>query len=221
MSRRKPNLNEDSPEYKVLQGVSGSTDLELLAALIGGKQSITCARTILSLTKGNLRQVGRLTPAVMVKITGVGYRRAARIIATFEIARRVNHAEDIKRVQVTSSNDAYKSVAPMMVDLLHEEVWLITMNRANYIVNKTRISQGGVSSTIVDPKIIALKCIEDMASGAIIVHNHPSGSLEPSGADMTLTAKVKDGLRLLDVKLLDHLIISSQGYVSFADEGWL
>jgi DNA repair protein RadC len=195
MSRRKPNLNEDSPEYKVLQGVSGSTDLELLAALIGGKQSITCARTILSLTKGNLRQVGRLTPAVMVKITGVGYRRAARIIATFEIARRVNHAEDIKRVQVTSSNDAYKSVAPMMVDC--------------------------VSSTIVDPKIIALKCIEDMASGAIIVHNHPSGSLEPSGADMTLTAKVKDGLRLLDVKLLDHLIISSQGYVSFADEGWL
>ena len=123
--------------------------------------------------------------------------------------------------KITSSKDAYNIIFPLISDLQHEEFWVLLLNRSNKIIDKTKISQGGVTGTVIDVKIILKKAIEKLASSVILCHNHPSGNIEPSEADIGITRKLKEAAEIMDIKLLDHIIVADNSYFSFLDEGIL
>jgi len=217
---------EDRPREKLLlKGRAALSDAELIGILLGsGTVSLTAvdlAKHILHAVGNDLNELARLSVEDLKKFKGIGEAKAITIVSALELGRRRKETEGNKKVVISSSDDVYKIMKPHLMDLPHEEFWVILLNRANMVLKKQPISSGGVSGTIADPKIIFKLGLENLASGIILVHNHPSGNIKPSEADINLTKKLKDGGRLLEMPVLDHLIFTNLNYYSFADEGKL
>ena len=213
---------EDRPREKlVLKGRSALTNAELLGILIGsGTKSLTAvdiAKEILLDNQNDLNKIARLSVQDLKKYSGIGEARAINIVSALELGRRrPDQQSDIQKI--LSSADAYEVVKADLKDLSHEQFWVILLNRANAVIKKHSISNGGVSGTVADPKIIFKTALEHLASSIILVHNHPSGNLKPSEADKRLTKQLVSAGALLDIAVLDHLIFTDSAYFSFADE---
>ena len=217
---------DDRPREKLLTiGRQNLSDAELLAIQIGigtrDETAIQLAQRILKYYNNDLNLVARASVAELKKFKGIGEAKAINIASTFELGRRRNDLETQQKSKITSSADAFKLLNKKLSDLPHEEFWILLLNRANSVVKMECISKGSVSGTVVDVRLILKPAIESLASGIILSHNHPSGQLKPSEQDISLTKKIKESARLMDVNLLDHLIIGDQKYFSFADEGIL
>ena len=215
---------EDRPREKMLlKGYTALTDAELLAILIGsgtrGESAVALAQRILATVDQNLHELGKRSTKELQRFKGVGEAKAVTIAAALELGRRRQLSDLRQRPRVSSSRDAYNLIAPQLSDLHHEEFWLLLLNRANEVMERVRLSSGGSSGTVVDLKLVLKTALDARASAFIAIHNHPSGSLEPSRADIDLTEKLRQGGQTLDLPMLDHLIVSERGYYSFADEG--
>ncbi|MEP7264705.1 MAG: DNA repair protein RadC [Bacteroidota bacterium] len=214
----------DRPREKLLQhGRHTLSDAELVAILIrtGTKNAsaVDLAREILLRSGNDLNTLARLNPRELARIKGMGMVKAVTLVAALEIGRRRREAEAMKKEKITGSKDVVDLLQPHLADLIHEEFWLLLLNRANHIIHKTAISKGGISGTVVDPRLIFKEAIEHGASGIILSHNHPSGNTKPSEADIQLTKKLRDAGKNLDIDILDHIIIAGNSFFSFADEG--
>lgn len=217
---------EDRPREKLLiNGTTSMSDAELLGILISSgtkdKSAVDLGRELLSLVNNNLTSLGRLTIADLKKIRGIGPARAVTIAAALELGRRRKLSDVPEVVQIKCSKDVADIFRPLLSDLAHEEFWILFLNRSNKVISRMKLSQGGISGTVTDVRVIMKKAIESLASGIIVCHNHPSGNLNPSEADTRITRKIKEAGELLDIQLLDHLIISENDYYSFADNGGL
>jgi len=217
---------EDRPREKLLlKGKNTLSDAELLAILLGSgsrkESAVSLAQRILNSVENNLNDLGKRSLSDLMQFKGIGEAKAITIAAALELGRRRQLTNIKDRPQIRSSKDAYKLLAPLILDLPHEEFWMLLLNRANRVMNREQISIGGTSGTVVDAKVIFRKALEGQASALILAHNHPSGNLRPSQADIDITKKLQTGGQSLDISILDHLIISETGYYSFADEGIL
>jgi DNA repair protein RadC len=217
---------EDRPREKLLlKGTSVLSDAELIAILLGSgtttMSAVEVARKILQGVGNNLHDLARLSVKDLTKIKGIGEAKAITIIAALELGRRRKELEAEEKPRITGSKDAYELLKAHLLDIPHEAFWVVLLNRANRVIKKNQISLGGVSGTVADPKIIFKLALEELASGIILAHNHPSGNLTASQADIDLTKKLKEAGKLLEIQVLDHLIIAGQKYFSFADEGML
>ena len=215
---------EDRPREKLLEkGRQVLTEAELIAILIGSgskdETAVELAKRILSGSSNNLNELGKLSVQDLMKFKGIGEAKAISIIAALELGRRRKETEYVRRDKVISSKDVFEIMKRSMLDLPHEEFWLLILNRSNTIVKKELISRGGVAGTVVDTKIIFKAAIENYASSIIVCHNHPSGNLKPSEADIKITKSIKEAGRIMEITLSDHLILTDEGYYSFADEG--
>ncbi len=215
--------DDDKPREKLLsKGRSSLSDAELLAILIGSgsreESAIALCKRILHQSNNSLNQLARLTVNDLMKFKGIGEAKAISIVAALELGRR-RKAMDIEVVEkITSSKQAYEILKSVLQDLPHEEFWILLFNRSNKVIEKKLIGRGGIAQTTADIKIIGKLVLEHLASAVILAHNHPSGNLKPSKADIELTNKVKEALSLFDVEVLDHLIVGDQSYYSFRDE---
>jgi len=215
---------DDRPREKlVLKGRQSLSDAELLAILLssGNKEetAIQLAQRILNDNHNSINQLAKLQLNDLKKFKGVGKAKAVSILAALEIGRRRTDEGVDEKMKVNSSAIAYKLLKSKLSDLPHEEFWVLLVNRAHRVIKKKRISEGGVSGTVADPKIIFKMALEELASGVVVAHNHPSGNLQPSQSDIDLTKKLKEAGKFLEVQLLDHLIIAGNKYYSFTDEG--
>jgi DNA repair protein RadC len=215
---------EDRPREKMIEkGRHVLTEAELIAILIGSgsrdETAVELSKRMLSSVGNNLNALGKLNINELTRFKGIGEAKAVSVIAAMELGRRRNETEIIKRNKITSSKDVFDILKPILIDLPFEEFWLLILNRANLVIKKEMISRGGVSGTVVDTKLIFKAAIENYASSIIICHNHPSGNLKPSEADIRITKNIKEAGKLMEIPLLDHLIITENGFYSFADEG--
>jgi len=215
---------DDRPREKMLlKGNGALSDAELIAILIGSGtvdlSAVDVAKLILQKANNNLNELAKLSLKDLMKIKGIGQAKAISIAAALELGRRRKDAEAVVRPKITCSRDAYDQIKPHLWDLPHEEFWILLLSRSNEVIRPVQISQGGVSGTVADPKLIFKQAIEHLASSIILIHNHPSGNLTPSQADKDLTKRLKEAGRLLDTPVLDHLIFTDTHYFSFADEG--
>lgn len=217
---------EDRPREKLLaKGKQSLSDAELLAILLGSgsrdETAVGLAQRILKSVDNDLNELGRRSIAELTKFKGMGEAKSISVVAAMELGRRRQLTDVKERPQIRSSRDAWQVIAPILMDLPHEEFWILLLNRANKVMSREQISLGGVAGTVVDAKIVFRKAIEGMASSIILVHNHPSGNLQPSQQDIDLTRKLKKAGETLDIAVLDHLIIAENSYFSFADENLL
>ena len=217
---------DDRPREKlVLKGRQSLSDAELLAILLssGNKEetAIQLAQRILNDNHNSINQLAKLQLNDLKKYKGVGEAKAVSILAALEIGRRRTDEGVDEKIKVNSSAIAYKLLKSKLSDLSHEEFWVIYLSRNNSVIKLECISKGGVSGTVVDTKLIMKPGIECLASAIILAHNHPSGNLQPSQQDISLTKKIKEVSLYLDIILQDHIIIGDQAYFSFADEGIL
>jgi DNA repair protein RadC len=215
---------EDRPREKLYhKGTSSLSDAELLAILIGSgtkaRSAVDLGRELLSMADNNLNSLGKLSISDLTKIRGIGNARAVTITAALELGRRRKLADIPEFPQIKCSRDVFELVNPILSDLSHEEFWILFLNRSNKVINRMKLSQGGISGTVTDVRMIMKKAIENLASGIIVCHNHPSGNLSPSESDTRITQKIKEAGALMDIALLDHLIISDKDFYSFADNG--
>ncbi len=216
--------SDDRPREKLLnKGIDSLSDAELIAILIGSgnrkESAVELSKRILSDTQNNLNNLAKLNVNELQKFKGIGEAKAISIIAALEIGKRRKISEVIERKKIRNSKDIFQIFGHKLGDLPYEEFWLILMNRANKIMEIKKISSGGVSGTVIDIKIILKAAIEKTASSIIVCHNHPSGNTKPSNSDISITKKLKDACKTIDVSLLDHVIVSYSDYYSFADEG--
>jgi DNA repair protein RadC len=217
---------EDRPREKLLQkGTASLSDAELLAILISSgtkdKSAVDLGRELLQMANNNLNNLGKLAIGDLKKLHGIGSVRAVTIAAALELGRRRKLADAENVIQIKCSKDVADIFHPLLADLQYEEFWILFLNRSNKVINRMKLSQGGVSGTVTDVRMVMKKAIEYLASGIIVCHNHPSGNLNPSESDSKITQKIKDAGNLMDIQLLDHLIISEKDYYSFADNGLL
>jgi len=217
---------DDRPREKLLRKSSSAlSDSELLAILIGHgtreKSAVDLAREILELGKNNLNELGKLSIKELLKIKGIGEVKALILIAALELGRRRHSSLLTEKVLIKQSSDIAGYLQSALKDLSYEVFGVLFLNQANRVNHFEIISQGGITGTVADPRIILRKALEEEAVNIILCHNHPSGNLKPSRADEELTQKIKEAARFLDIKVLDHIIVSDQGYYSFADEGLL
>ena len=215
---------EERPREKVMaRGVQYLSDAELLAILLGSgtrhRTAVELARVILKNAGNNLNLLGRMGIEELVRIKGVGPAKAITILAALELGRRRSGAQAPEKIPVKSSQTVYRLFHPLMGDLEHEEFWLLMLNRANRVIGRYKVSQGGLSGTVIDTRIILKKALDNLASSIIVCHNHPSGNKQPSDADVKITEKLRKAAEMLEIKLLDHVIIADKSYFSFADEG--
>ncbi len=214
----------DQPRYKLKhKGAENLSDSELLAILIGtGSRSETAldlCKRLLKSVDGDLDKLAVISLKELMTLKGIGEAKAITISAAMELGRRRQMQTSRDKTKITDSRSAYEVLAPLLADKLHEEFWVLHLNRSNVLIQTVRISSGGVTATVVDPKIIFKGAIQQLASGLVLCHNHPSGQLEASHQDLTLTRKIKEIGQLLEISVLDHLIIGQHGYLSMADEG--
>lgn len=217
---------DDRPREKMLtKGASALSDSELLAILInnGNQESsaLDLAKQILLLGKNNLNELGKLNIKELCKVKGIGPAKAITIAAALEIGRRRETSNFLQKAAVRSSNDVAAYLKTMLKDYNHEVFAVLFLNRANKIIDFQIISSGGISGTVADPRIILKEAIQLGASVIILSHNHPSGNLKPSRADEDITHKIVKAASYLDIKVADHIIVSEEGYFSFADEAML
>ena len=217
---------DDRPREKLLlKGKNALSDAELLALLLGtgnrNDSAVDLAKAILHEFKDNLVELSRMGINELLGFKGIGKAKAIIIIAAMELGRRRNESEVIAKEKIISSKDAFTILRSSIGDLPYEEFWIILLNKANKVIRKCSISEGGVSGTVVDPKKIFKIALDYHASSIILGHNHPSGNIQPSEADQKITKKIKEAGLMLDVAVLDHLIIGDDSFYSFADEGVL
>lgn len=217
---------DDRPREKLLKSSpSLLSNAELLAILINHgnreKTAIDLAREILVLSNNELQELGRLSPHDFMKIKGIGEAKAITIAAALELGRRRSGSTPLFKKSITDSREIASFLKDQLQDLGHEVFAVVFLNRANRILNYEIISQGGITGTVADPRIILKKALEQEAVSLILCHNHPSGNLRPSKADEMLTQKIKDAGLLMDIRVMDHIIVSQDGYYSFADKGIL
>lgn len=217
---------DDRPREKMLlKGKSALSDAELIAILIGSgtasRSALDVAQELLKNNENNLHLIGKMNINELKKIKGIGPAKAITICAAVELGKRRQSLHSKERSKVTSSQAAFKLLYGDLQDLLHEEFYVLYLNRANYVLQKKQISIGGITGTIADGKIIFKTALELNASGIILAHNHPSGRVNPSEQDRRLTRQLKEFGKLIDINILDHLIIADKGYYSFADEGMM
>jgi DNA repair protein RadC len=217
---------EDRPREKLSgQGRRALTDAELIAILIGSgsrdESAVELSKRILHHYDNDLNKLGKAGISELSKFKGIGEAKAISIIAALEIGRRRGDTEIKVLDEVKSSRDGYNIMRRHLMDLNHEEFWIMLIGRSSKVLAKELVSKGGLSGTVADPKIIFHMALQHQASALIMVHNHPSGNLKPSREDLVLTKKIADAGRMLDINVLDHLIITDSGYFSFGDEGLL
>jgi DNA repair protein RadC len=215
---------DDRPREKLRNRGAGSlSDAELLAILIQNgtkeKSALDLGKELMIKSKNNLVELGRLSIRELMKIKGIGMAKAISIAAALELGRRRLATENLDKPLVTSSSSVARFLQARFRDLPHEIFAVVFLNRANKIIHFEIVSSGGITGTVADPRIILKKALEEEAVSLILCHNHPSGSLKPSRADEELTLKIKEASRFFDIRVLDHVIVSSEGYFSFADEG--
>lgn len=212
----------DRPREKMItKGRKTLSDSELLAILIGTgsglKSAVDLGREIMAMVNNNLNELGKLTVKQLCAVKGIGESKAISILAALELGRRKKEEIVVKRKKIKSAQDCYHELLPYFSDLQHEEFYIMLLNRANEIIGIRQVSIGGSIGTIVDPKIVFKIAIDFGACGMILSHNHPSGNLKPSDADISLTKRLRVLGNLMDIPVLDHLIISDNGYFSFLD----
>lgn len=217
---------DDRPREKLLmKGPAALSHAELLAILIQNgtrdHSALDLARDVMKLGNDDLDQLGRLTIKDLMKVRGIGQAKAIILSASLELGRRRQAEQSLNREAITSSADVAGYLQQLLKDHTHEVFAVLFLNRANRINHFEIISQGGITGTIADPRIIFKKALQEEAVSIILCHNHPSGNLKPSRADQELTRKIKEASAFLDIKLLDHIIVSSEGYFSFADQALL
>ncbi len=219
-------VEEDRPREKMVQkGPAALTDAELLALLISSgtkeRSAIDLARDILALAHNNVHELGKLSLTELTKVKGIGTARGITIAAALELGRRRQQSEGLKRPTVSSSQTAADILIPLMRDLNHEVFYVMYLNQANKIIKYEAISSGGITATVADIRIILKNALLNGANQLIVAHNHPSGNLKPSKADLDLTKKLKDSAMMMDIRLLDHIIVAGNNFTSLNDEGLL
>ena len=216
----------DRPREKLLEkGCSALTDAELLALILGSgtihDTAVELAKKVLLAAHEDLKVIGRFELSDFLKHKGVGVAKAASVMAAFELARRHYTSGISTEGPIVSSKAVASLFHAKMIDLPYEEFWVLLLNRANKPIDMCKVSQGGVSATVIDSRLILRRAIERLASGIILCHNHPSGNVKPSEADISITKKLKVAASLVDMVVLDHVIIAPGSSYSFADEGIL
>jgi DNA repair protein RadC len=217
---------DDRPREKLLlKGAAALSNSELVAILLNHgtkeKSAVELAQDVLRIGKDNLNELGKLSVKELMKVKGIGEAKAIGIVAAMELGRRRQATASLEKNIVTSSTEVANFLQVKLKDYKHEVFAVVFLNRSNKINNFQIISEGGITGTVADPRIILKKALEEDAVSIILCHNHPSGSLKPSKADEELTFKIKEAAKYFDIKVLDHVIVSDDGYYSFADEGIL
>ena len=218
---------DDKPSTKILlKGKMALSDAELLSIIIGNDNSprrscLDTARLLIHQANGNLGEVAKLSVSELVRAGNITIAQATRVTSAFEIGRRRDSSEISSKLRIAKSNDAYDIFRSVLVDKPYEEFWILLLNRANRLIRKECISEGGISGTVVDPKKIFKVALDHHTTGIILGHNHPSGNTRPSESDIRITNKIVEAGKLLEVSVLDHLILADNGFYSFSDEGAL
>jgi DNA repair protein RadC len=217
---------EDRPREKLLdKGTTALSDAELVAILLGtgtvNQSALDIARKLLLSGNNSLDEVARMSVADLRRVKGIGAVKAVIIAAAMELGRRRKETNAADKPRISGSADAFNMLRGDMMDLPVEEFWILLLNRANRVIRKKKVSEGGLSGTVADPRIIFKLAVEELACGIIVAHNHPSGNLTASQTDIELTRRLKEAGKVMEVQLLDHLIIAGNKYFSFADEGLL
>lgn len=217
---------EDRPREKLLfLGPRSLTDAELIAILIGSgsreETAVELSRRILASTGNDLNKLGRKDIDYLKAFKGIGEAKAVSIVAALELGKRRKEAGVFDDKKITSSKDAADYLMPLLADLNHEEFWVLVLNRGNIITGHYKISQGGISGTVIDVRPLLKEALNRDAVSIILSHNHPSGTMKASDADLRITKKIKQAAELMDISVLDHIIIGQNRYFSFADEGLL
>ena len=218
--------DDDKPREKMVQkGKAVLSDAGLIAILIGSgsrnESAVELSKRILASVDHNLNALGKLSIKQLMQFKGIGEAKAVSIAAALEIGRRRRGEEDQKITKITGSKDAFELLLPIMGELPHEEFWIVYLNNSNKVLATSQLSKGGLTDTLVDVRLVMKQALEYAAVGLILAHNHPSGTLRPSNGDRLVTEKLKQAAAALDIKVLDHLIITQKHYYSFADEGIL
>ncbi len=224
LSSIKTWAEEDRPREKfLLKGKNSLSDAELLAILIGSgsaeESAVELCKRILASANNNLNSLGKITVNDLQRFKGIGEAKALTIAAALELGRRRKESEPLELPQIKNSFTAFEQMRDKLQDLKHEEFWVLYLNRNNRVIKEEQLSRGGLAGTVVDIRMIIKSAVDCLASSMILFHNHPSGNPKPSHEDLTLTKKVSEAARLLDINLNDHLIIYENRYTSFADEG--
>jgi DNA repair protein RadC len=217
---------EDRPREKMLvKGIRALSEAELIAILIGSgnldESAVEVSRRILASVNNNLNELGKKSINDLQKFKGIGPAKAITIAAAMELGRRRKESEPDEKPKVVTSADCAAIFKPLLCDLQHEEFWVLLLNRNNLVIDKMLVSQGGLSGTVIDVRIILKMALDKLACSIILCHNHPSGNLVPSEADKDITKKIKEAGKHMDIPVLDHLIIANDSYFSFADEGMI
>jgi DNA repair protein RadC len=215
---------EDRPREKLLsKGIYALTNAELLAIILGSgnreETVVNLSQRILQSVSHNLNQLGKLSVKQLMNFKGIGEAKAIGIVAALELGKRRKSEDVLHRQQIQISKDVYKYFYPLLCDLYHEEFWVLFLNRASKVIDKVKISQGGIAATIVDERIIYKEALLCVSSSVIVCHNHPSGQPLPSSEDDAVTVKLQRGLKFLDMNLKDHVIVGDGQYYSYADAG--
>lgn len=217
---------DDQPREKLLyKGKTALSDAELVAILVGSgnrsESAVALCKRILASVDNNLNALGKLSIKQLMTFKGIGEAKAITIVAALELGRRRRTEEALEMSKVTSSASVFELMQPIIGELEHEEFWIIYLNNSNKVIQKSQLSKGGITGTLVDVRLVLKSALELGATGLILAHNHPSGALTPSIADKQITQKLKIAAESLDIKVLDHLIITEKAYFSFADESLL
>ena len=215
---------DDKPREKLmLKGKAVLSDAELIAILIGSgsrnESAVSLSKRVLSSVDNNLNALGKLSLKQLMEFKGIGEAKAVTIAAALELGRRRRIEEAIVLDKITSSKAVFEIMQPIIGELLHEEFWVLYLNNSNKVIHKSQLSKGGITGTVVDVRLIFKLALEHNATAIILSHNHPSGKLLASDADKEITKKLKFAGAQLDIKVLDHIIITEKGYLSFQDEG--
>lgn len=217
---------DDKPREKLMyKGKQVLSDAELLAILIGtgnkNESALDICQKILKQNNNQLSLLLRQSIHQLMQFKGIGKAKAITIVAALELAKRLQLSVTKEVTKITNSRDVFKLMHPIIGDLPHEEFWFLLLNNNNKIIYRLQLSKGGLTQTIVDIRMLFKTALEHLATSIILMHNHPSGQLNPSTADIAITDKIKEAGNTIDIKLLDHVIITQEGYFSFADEGIL
>ncbi|MDX9749536.1 MAG: DNA repair protein RadC [Flavobacteriales bacterium] len=217
---------DDRPREKLMQhGAQALSDAELIAILIRSgstsESALDLAKRVLAAAGNDLHRLGRQGVADLTRFKGMGEAKAIGIVAALELGRRRRAAEPAERELVATSAVAHELLRAHLADLPHEEFWLLVLDRGNRLLDRCRVSRGGIHGTVADPKVIFKEALDRRASCLVLGHNHPSGQLRPSEEDIRLTRRLVEGGRLLEIAVQDHIIVTSGGYYSFADNGMM
>lgn len=217
---------DDQPREKLRdKGKTFLSDAELVAILIGSgnreESAVDLCKRILASVDNNLNALGKLSIKQLMEFKGIGEAKAITIAAALELGRRRRIEDTVRLEKITSSQSVFEVMQPILGELPHEEFWILYLNNSNKIIQKNQLSKGGITGTLVDVRLVLKNALETGATALILCHNHPSGTLKPSQADRDITQKLKTAAQSLDIKVLDHLIITEKAYFSFADESML